>query len=114
MKLKQLREQKQISQTALARHLGVVRSTICQYEKGNRIPDTETLIKLADYFNVSIDYLLGHNEITSEEKNAGFSENKKISITPIEEVMLNIFRNIGKKHGTEAQQALITVAEKML
>ncbi len=114
MKLKLLREQKNISQTELAKHLGVVRSTICQYEKGNRIPDTETLIKIADYFNVSIDYLLGHNAITTEEREAGAAETKKISITPIEDEMLYTFREIGKKHGEQAQRALITVAEKML
>lgn len=114
MRLKELREQLNISQTELANQLGVVRSTICQYEKNNRQPDTETLTKLADYFGVSIDYLLGRNEITPEERAAGASETKKISITPIEDEMLYLFREIGRKHGSEAQQALITVAEKML
>lgn len=114
MRIKELREQKDISQTELANYLGVVRSTICQYEKGNRVPDTETLIKLADYFEVSVDYLIGHDEITPEERAAGATETKKISITPIEDEMLYVFRQIGKKHGTDAQRALITVAEKML
>ena len=59
MRLKELREQRGISQTELANFLGVVRSTICQYEKGNRMPDSNILGKLADYFNVSVDYLLG-------------------------------------------------------
>lgn len=114
MKLKLLREQQNISQAKLASYLGVVRSTICQYEKGNRIPDTETLIKLADYFNVSVDYLIGHEELTSEERAAGASKTKKISITPIEDEMLYTFREIGRKHGEQAQRALITVAEKMI
>lgn len=114
MKLKQLREQNHISQSELAKYLGVVRSTICQYEKGNRLPDTETLIKIADYFNVSVDYLIEHNNITPKECNMGASLTKKISITPIEDDMLYVFRQIGKKHGEEAQRALITVAEKML
>ena len=48
------------------------------------------------------------------EKVLGISSTKKESITPIEDDMLYIFREIGKKHGIEAQQALITVAEKML
>lgn len=59
MNLKAIREQKGITQTALANHLGVVRSTVCQYEKGNREPDSETLKKIAEFFNVSVDYLLG-------------------------------------------------------
>lgn len=57
--IKQLREQKGVTQTELAKQMGVVRSTICQYEKGVHEPDLETLIKLADYFGVSVDYLLG-------------------------------------------------------
>ena len=61
-KLKSLRAEKKISQAALARQVGVVRSTMCQYESGARqIPD-EIKLKLADYFNVSVDYLLGRVE----------------------------------------------------
>lgn len=69
MRLKELREQRGISQTELANFLGVVRSTICQYEKGNRMPDSNILGKLADYFNVSVDYLLGRD-------NASFPDEK--------------------------------------
>lgn len=52
--------------------------------------------------------------ITIEERAAGAIGTKKISITPIEDEMLYLFREIGKKHGEQAQKALITVAEKML
>ena len=48
------------------------------------------------------------------QKAAGLSATKKVSITPIEEDMLEVFRKVGKKHGESAQQAIITVAEKML
>ena len=58
MKIKELRTKKGISQAELGRFVGVERSTICQYEKGTRMPDNNTLIKLADYFGVSVDYLL--------------------------------------------------------
>ena len=54
------------------------------------------------------------NTITAEERIIGASAIKKISITPIEDEMLYLFREIGRKHGEQAQQALITVAEKML
>ena len=54
------------------------------------------------------------SKITPEERVAGASETKKISITPIEDEMLYLFREIGYKHGVDAQRALITVAEKML
>ena len=75
MKIKELREQNDLSQTDLAKYLGVVRSTICQYEKGNRQPDIEQLIKLADYFNVTVDYLLEHN--TSKTNTPNLSEKEK-------------------------------------
>lgn len=114
MNLKQIRKSKGITQLELAKALDVVKSTICQYEKGNREPDNETLVKIANYLNVSVDELLGNTAFTDEDRAAGISETKKISITPIEEDMLLLFRDIGNKHGEEAQQALITVAEKML
>ena len=63
MKIKELRTTKGISQAELGRFVGVERSTICQYEKGTRMPDNNILIKIADYFGVSVDYLLGRNEI---------------------------------------------------
>lgn len=64
MNIQELRELHGISQTELAKQLGVVRSTICQYEKGNRQPDTATLLKLADFFGVTVDYLLGRKDET--------------------------------------------------
>ncbi len=114
MKLKELREQKGISQSQLAKYLGVVRSTVCQYEKGNRQPDTETLIKIANFLNVTVDELIERELITPEERAAGASETKKISVSPIEDEMLYLFRQIGNKRGEDAQRALLAVAEKML
>ena len=68
MRLKELREQRGISQTELANFLGVVRSTICQYEKGNRMPDSNILGKLADYFGVTVDYLLGREDDSERDE----------------------------------------------
>ncbi len=58
MRLKLLRERRKITQIKLAFDLHLAQSTISQYESGSREPDKMTLIKLADYFGVSIDYLL--------------------------------------------------------
>ncbi len=114
MRLKELRKQRNITQSELAKYLGVVKSTISLYENENRLPDIETINKLADYFNVTVDYLLGRETLAAGNLPEGAAETKKTSITPIEEQMLDIFREIGNKHGKEAQMALITVAEKML
>ncbi|MDE6835212.1 MAG: helix-turn-helix domain-containing protein [Ruminococcus sp.] len=58
MKLKELRKAKRISQQRLAIELNTTQNTISRYERGERQADYRTLIALADYFNVSIDYLL--------------------------------------------------------
>ena len=58
MRLKQLRKAKGISQLKLAMDLNMNQNAISRYENGVRQADYETLIKFADYFKVSIDYLL--------------------------------------------------------
>ncbi len=58
MRLKFLRKQKGISQLKLAMDLGMNQNSISRYENGEREADYKTLIAFADYFNVSIDYLL--------------------------------------------------------
>lgn len=57
--LKNLRVQRGMSQSDLARLLGVARTTVSSYENGSRNPDNETLIRIATCFQVSLDYLLG-------------------------------------------------------
>ena len=58
MRLKQIRKAKGISQLKLAMDLNTNQHTISRYETGEREPGIRELISLADYFNVSVDYLL--------------------------------------------------------
>ena len=58
MKIKQLRKEKNLSQLQLAIDLNMNQNSISRYETGEREADYATLIKFADYFDVSIDYLL--------------------------------------------------------
>ena len=58
MRLKVLREKRGISQLKLAMDLGLNQNSISRYESGAREADYKTLIALADYFDVSIDYIL--------------------------------------------------------
>ena len=62
MKLKYLREKKNISQLKLAMDLNMNQNSISRYENGQRQADYDTLIAFADYFDVSIDYLLERTE----------------------------------------------------
>ena len=58
MRLKEIRKSKGISQLKLAIDLNTNQNTISRYETGDREPGINELIQIADYFNVSIDYLL--------------------------------------------------------
>ena len=58
MRLKELRKSRKISQLKLAMDLNMNQNSISRYENGEREADYTTLIKLADYFDVSVDYLL--------------------------------------------------------
>ena len=57
-RLYQLRKTKGLSQITVEMDTGVDQSLLSKFEKGVRIPPTETLINLADFYNVSIDYIL--------------------------------------------------------
>lgn len=63
--IKRLRSSAGLTQVELAEKLGVSRSTIGMYETGTRNPDSEMLEKIADLFNVDIDYLLGRTNKTT-------------------------------------------------
>lgn len=57
-RLRELRNNKKLTQEELAEKIGVTRGTYAHYEINKRQPDYETLKKLSDYFNVSLDYLI--------------------------------------------------------
>ena len=57
--LRKIRKERDLTMKEVGIAIGVGESTISQYETGKRQPDQQTLLKLADYFGVSVDYLLG-------------------------------------------------------
>lgn len=61
MRLKELRETNHITQTQIANILNMPQSTYQHYENFRSVPSIDTLIKLADYYQVSLDYLVGRN-----------------------------------------------------
>ncbi|MGM9936558.1 MAG: helix-turn-helix domain-containing protein [Candidatus Ornithomonoglobus sp.] len=61
-RIKELREEKGISQSALAKDLSVKQQTVAQWEKGERALKAESIVLLAKYFNVTADYILGISE----------------------------------------------------
>lgn len=71
-RLKKLREDKNLMQKEVASYLNITTSAYGFYEQGKRSPTPEILSKLADYFNVSSDYILGRTDIRN------YTENEKV------------------------------------
>ena len=97
MRLAELRNNKKISQKELATQIGYSQNMISQWENGTRDPGTEVLKKLAAFFDVSVDYLLGEDNPP---------ENKKI--LEEEEVTLN-----GRMVSEEEKEQMLRVLEAL-
>lgn len=62
MRLKEIRKSKKLSQQQMADYLCIQRNSYTRYENGNRMPDHDTLLKIANYLDVSLDYLFGRTD----------------------------------------------------
>lgn len=100
---KSLRLQEKYSQQELADKLGIAKSTVSMYENGKRQPDLETLEKIADFFNVDMDYLIGRKETSNKHKETHKS---------YADVELLIARN-GKKFTVEQKMELIKLLSEI-
>lgn len=61
-RLKEIRKAKNVTQQQMADHLCIQRNSYTRYENGNRMPDHDMLLKIADYLEVSLDYLYGRTD----------------------------------------------------
>lgn len=80
---KALRTEKKLSQQELADQMQINRSTYARYETSQTQPDFETLAKLARFYDVSIDYLLGHSD----------TKHTYTALTPTQKSILDFFEN---------------------
>ena len=79
-RIKELRKEKGLTQKEISKFLGFSDRTVGYYETGQRTPPPDILEKLADYFGVSVDYLLGRTDINnawSEEAGTTFAKRLK-------------------------------------
>ena len=74
-RLRQLRTARSLSQMDFSKQIGISKSSINMYERGEREPGLETLERIADYFNVDMDYLLGKSDIVNKYAHAGAPSN---------------------------------------
>lgn len=85
-RIKNLREECRMTQQELADKIDGAKSTIAMYEKGDRKPSLEVLIKLSEIFNCSIDYILCKTDIRNIEDEFKFAYHKEIEGLTEEEI----------------------------
>lgn len=90
--LRKLRIEKNLSQQQLADVIGVSQQSINKYENHNVEPSVETLSLLADYFETSIDFIIGRTEI-----NRQIQEVDKYDLNITEQHIIDNFRNLSKE-----------------
>ena len=91
--LKKLRLEFGISQQQLADVIGVSQQSVNKYENHNVEPDIETLIAIAEYFNVTIDYLVGRDESRAEDRDSQILFNQ---YNLMEQEQKRLYIDIGK------------------
>ncbi len=100
--LKKLREENNLSQTELARKLHVSQQVIAKYETSDTLPSSNMMIRIADFFNVSIDYLVDRTEIETR-----IDVIQESSLSRCEDYILREFR----KYDDKQKHAIMHVME---
>lgn len=102
VRLKKLRTSAGLTQTELGKIIGVGKTTVSMYETGNSTPGDEIKLKIAEHFNVSVDYLFGKADMKNNE-----SFNFKGPVkNAIEEELLTGFRALSKDDQEELLEIL--------
>ena len=101
-KLAELRKDRNMSQKEFSKIFNVAQNTISQWEQGKRNMDTESLLKLADFFQVTTDYLLGRSEAALRPANT-------FVLSASEEMMVKKYRTLPPL----SQETIDTVLESL-
>jgi transcriptional regulator with XRE-family HTH domain len=103
-RLKQLRKQRGLSQQEVANRLKINRVTYSQYEVNRRQPDYETLNKIADFYQVSLDYLVGR---TDDPQGTVDHKNFKVTTDIIEFLEKSNDLHVGGQKLSEKQRKIL-------
>lgn len=123
-RLKQLRTERKLTQEMLSKESGLTKSSIAMYETGKRKPKIEVLERLADFFNVDLDYLVGKSDRTTviappaPQKSDGLPELNARDERDIERDLEDMLHSVaqadykapGDEEDTEALRAALRVA----
>ena len=89
-RLRALREKQREKQSSVAASIGITESTLSAYEKGTRKPSFDVLLKIAQYYNVSIDYLVG-NEYENQSAFSQLHGWQREFVTEVANLLVNKF-----------------------
>ena len=106
--LKKLREQNEISQVRFAKEIGFSQAAVSAWENNTREPGIAALLKIAQYFNISVDYLVQNKKSRSQAK--GPPSNLSTTLPSDEKELLDLYRQLSY----EGKQRLIARAEVMV
>lgn len=88
--IKELREEEGLNQLELSKILNVHKGSISNWENNKRTPDADMLIKIADFFNCSVDYLLGNTKIRNKfEIPDLFNETDKLNLDLVKKMIMS-------------------------
>lgn len=125
MKLKELRIEKNYSQREIAHELGIIQTTYGNYETGKTQPTIEMLIKIANYFNVTLDYLCENEQATKniiyldnlsqeQKEYISYAKEKTISIADIElQKLINNLNELEKHELIGTIRQMIKTKERL-
>jgi transcriptional regulator with XRE-family HTH domain len=105
LKIQELRKENDVSQKQLANFLGISQGNLCDWEKGRSEPDIAMLVALSNYFNVSIDYIVGRSDDYGIiKKTENFSKENELVLkfynslnTRAQEHFVGLIKNLSKK-----------------
>lgn len=103
--IKKLRLKDKISQQELGDIVGVSQQSINKYENHNVEPGLETLVKIAEYFNVSVDFLIGHTDVERLPENL-----TRFDLNREESKLIDGFRKLSKSE----KSSIIVIIENYL
>ena len=109
-RLKEIRLEKGFNQKEIAKKINLTQQTYSDYETGRTNPDIDTLIKIADILETTVDYLLGRSDdfgnVTVQQKSPA-SE-----LTPAEQELLDNFRSLPRAEQAQANEYVRFIAER--
>lgn len=114
-KIKELRKQNNLTQTDLAKFMSTTASNISGWELDKWQPSNDDLIKLANYFNVSIEYLLSSKNLLTAEDNAnGEMDTKKISMTTDQKDIFDKTNEVLEVLGYKGKELIIVFCDTLI